>query len=94
MFCCHYLGKVNYFYSVVVEMESYNHCFKIFLNQHISFRTLGHPSLRKIPQDALIELLRCVDHLSCKMFVICFVMSFLCDMIKRVIKMFLSLGLK
>ena len=45
MFCCHYLEKVNYFYSVVVEMESYNHCFKIFLNQHISFRALGHPSL-------------------------------------------------
>ena len=70
MFCCHYLGKVNYFYSVVVEMESYNHCFKIFLNQHISFRTLGHPSLRKIPQDALIEVLRCVDiyHAKCLSF--------------------------
>ena len=39
--------EVNYFHSnsVVVEVESYNHCFKIFLNQHISFRTLDHPSL-------------------------------------------------
>ena len=46
IFYPHYFEKVNYFYSnsVVVEVESCSHCLKIFLNQHISFRTLGHMS--------------------------------------------------
>ena len=46
MFYPHYFEKINYFYSnsVVVEVESCSHCLKIFLNQHISFRTLGHLS--------------------------------------------------
>ena len=46
IFYSHYFEKFSHFYSnsvlVVVEVKPYNHCFKIFLNQHISSITLNN----------------------------------------------------